>query len=220
MTSALSLKDVLPAVPDAQWAVPLTLDVPEGAFYVMRTTSARSYALFRLCVGLTLPGQGHVQVLGAEPAVLGRRGVQLFRRALGVGLLPHGLISNLTLRLNVVVPLVYGGLFPPVEAARRAEDALTLCGLSAWANDRPADAPPDARQRAVIARAIARDPDLLLLEDPVWSIDSGEADALMSLCRARARTVIIATHRRDDVLARYADHAVLWDADGLNADAA
>ena len=118
MTAALSLSRVLPAAAVAEWTTPLTLEVPDGSFYVMRTTSARSYALFRLCVGLTSPGEGRVHVLGTEPATLGRRGAQVFRRALGVGLLPHGLISNLTLRLNVVVPLVYGGLYRPVEAAR------------------------------------------------------------------------------------------------------
>lgn len=220
MTAALSLRGVLPAAAVPEWTSPLTLEVPVGSFYVMRTTSARSYALFRLCVGLTSPGQGHVQVLGTEPATLGRRGAQVFRRALGVGLLPHGLISNLTLRLNVVVPLVYGGLYRPDDAARRADEALSLCGLVAFADHRPADVPPEARQRAVIARAVARDPELLLLEDPVWSIDPGEADALLSLCRSRARTVIVATHRGDEVLAHHADHAVLWDAHGLSADAA
>lgn len=220
MTIAVSVSGVLPATAVSEWSLPLTLDVPVGAFYVLRTTSARSYALFRLCVGLAVPAQGRVHVLGTEPAALGRRAAQLFRRALGVGLLPHGLISNLTLRLNVIVPLVYGGLFPPDDAARRADEALALCGLGTFASDRPADVPPEARQRAVIARAVARDPDLLLLEDPVWSVEASEADALLSLCRSRARTVIVATHRKDDVLARHADQAVLWDVHGLSADAA
>ena len=87
-------------------------------------------------------------------------------------------------------------------------------------DERPADVPPDARQRAVIARAIARDPELLLLENPIWALDTDEASELLALCRTRARTVLIAIHRRDETVARAADHSALWDDTGLHADAA
>ena len=220
MPAAVRFDAVLPQAPHGAWDAPLSFEVPEGAFYLMQASPAKSGALLRLCLGMATARAGDVEVLGAHPARLDRRASQLFRRAVGTALVPHGLISNLTLRMNVVVPLVYGGLALPDEAARRADAAMAACGLSRWADDRPADVPPDARQRAVVARAIARDPQLLLLEDPVWSVDTDDAAGLLSLCRTRARTVLVALPRRDAVLSRLADHSASWDDAGFRMDIA
>ena len=220
MPAAVRFDAVVPHPPRAEWDAPLSFEVPEGSFYLGQASPARSSALVRLCLGMSSAAAGDVEVLGARPARLDRRGSQLFRRTVGAGLVPHGLISNLTLRMNVVVPLVYGGLAQPDEAARRAEAALAACGLMRWAEQRPADAPPDARQRAVVARAIARQPQLLLLEDPVWSVDADVAGGLLELCRASARTVLVALPRRDAVVSRLADHSVSWDDTGFRMDIA
>ena len=218
--AAVRLDAVLPAAPRGAWDAPLSLAVPEGAFFVLQAAPARAGALLRICLGLAAAGAGTVEVLGANPGALDRRASQRFRRALGSGLVPHGLISNLTLRMNVIVPLVYGGLALPADAARRADDALAACGAQRWAHERPADVPPDARQRAVVARAIAREPQLLLLEDPVWSVDADVAAGLLALCRAHARTVLVTTPRRDAAVVRAADHSASWDDAGFRMDTA
>ena len=220
MTAAVRFDAVLPQGPAAGWEQPLSFAVPTGAFYVMQAAPAKSGALLRLCLGLAGASAGEVEVLGARPGALDRRAAQRFRRALGTGLVPHGLISNLTLRMNVVMPLVYGGLALPEEAARRADDVIGACGLARWALERPADVPPDARQRAVVARAVARDPELLLLEDPVWSVDADVAAGLLQLCRARARTVLVVMPRRDAIVSRAADHSASWDDAGFRMDIA
>ena len=220
MPAAVRFDAVLPPQAHAAWEAPLSFEVPEGSFYLLQASPARAGTLLRLCLGMATARAGDVEVLGARPARLDRRAAQLFRRSVGTGLVPHGLISNLTLRMNVVVPLVYGGLAQPAEAARRAEAALAACGLARWADDRPADVPPDARQRAVVARAIAREPRLLLLEDPVWSLDADVAAELLSLCRAHARTTLVALPRRDAALSRLADHSASWHDAGFRMDIA
>ena len=211
---------MIPQRPHAAWDAPLSFAVPDGSFFLLQASPARAGTLLRLCLGMATARTGDVEVLGARPARLDRRASQRFRREVGTGLVPHGLISNLTLRMNVVVPLVYGGLAQPDEAARRADDAIAACGLARWADERPADAPPDARQRAVVARAIARAPRLLLLEDPVWSVDADVAAELLALCRARVRTVLVALPRRDDVVSRLADHVASWDDAAFRMDIA
>ena len=138
-----------------------------------------------------------------------------FRGQLGVGLLPHGLISNQTLRMNVIVPLVYGGVLPLDEATARADEALAECGVAAWALERPADVPADVRQRAVIARAVARAPKLLLLEDPLFALHHDEVPALLAVCRRRAPTTLVVSHRADSALYELADAVAIFDDRGF-----
>lgn len=218
MSSAITFTGVVPAVFDPDWTTPLTMEVPEGSFQVIRTTPLRSSPFMRLCVGLISPGDGTISVLGEDPAQMSRDEAQRFRRSLGVALLPDGLISNLSIRMNIVVPLVYSGKANVAEATRTADSALGECGLRKWANNRPASVPPDIRQLAVIARAIAHRPRLLLLEDPFSSVKSRDAAALAAVCRTTARTVVIATHRRNEALYRFADRTAFWDDRGYQMD--
>jgi ABC-type transporter Mla maintaining outer membrane lipid asymmetry ATPase subunit MlaF len=218
VSTAIAFTGVIPAVYDPDWTTPLTMDVPEGSFQVIRTTPLRSAPFMRLCVGLFSPGSGTIAVLGEDPGSLRRAEAQRFRRSLGVAMLPDGLISNLSMRMNIVVPLVYSGKAHVAEATRMADAALAECGLAKWANNRPASIPPDVRQLAVVARAIAHQPRLLLLEDPFSSVKSRDAVALAAVCRNSARTVVIATHRRNEALYRFADRTAFWDDRGYQVD--
>ena len=218
MSVAIHFSGVMPSVFDPEWTEPLTMEIPEGSFQVIRTTPLRSAPFMRLCAGLFEAGSGTVEVLGENPSELDRAESQRFRRALGVALLPDGLISNLSLRMNIVVPLVYSGQAAVADATRMADEALAECGLMKWANNRPATVPPDVRQHAVIARAIAHRPRLLLLEDPFSSVKSRASAVLAGVCRANARTVIIATHRRNEALYRFADRTAFWDDRGYQLD--
>lgn len=212
---AVVFRDVVSAgAPD--WPGPLSFEVPEGAFCVVRTSIALSTELTRLCVGLREPASGTVTTLGIEPGKLDRWQAQAFRRRLGVGFHePAGLVSNLTLRMNLIVPLLYSGAAEMDVASVRAEDALSECGLAAWADARPADLPPDVRREAVVARAIVRDPDLLVLEEPVGPLRDERASWLLSRCRERAGTGIMTTTERDSIIYEFADMILLLDDKGL-----
>jgi len=212
--AALDVIGLLPGDGTPVWTDPLALVVPAGARFILFTDTARSAALFRLVAGMIDPGAGSLRVFGADPAGLTRHDMQRYRRSLGIGLLPHGLLSNLTLRLNVIVPLVYAGILDNVSAGERASEVLDACGILAQADRRPADVPPDIRQRAVIARAIARRPRLLLLDDPVWGVDREGAEQLVDICTAWSETILLATHRPDAILGAAATHEADWTEDG------
>lgn len=152
-----------------------------------------------------------MEVLGVEPLKLSRAAVRRFRARLGVGLRPGGLTANQTLRMNVITPLLYSGLADIVEAHQRADEVLEACGLTRWAHVRPDDVPPDVRQAAVLARALARRPELLILEDPLSSVDSARVEDLINVCRATVPTILIATHRLDDALNSMADSTRSWN---------
>lgn len=215
MTAAIRFQQVRPPEPLSDWPGPLDLEVGEGETCVVWTTPPLTGPLLRMCTGLIAPGAGHVVVLGDEVARLSRRALLHLRRRMGVAFKPVGLVSNLTLRMNLIVPLLYSGRATLEDARRTADELLHASSLSPWAEQRPADVPPDIRKEAAIVRAIANEPELLLLEDPVESLRSAQAAWLINLCRQKAQTIFVTIPEPSSLLSQVADATVIWDEHGL-----
>ena len=198
-----------------RWNHAVSFQVPRGKLHLIRTTSSLSAPLFRLCLGFSEPSSGQVVVRGQEPAALSRPAVQRLRRALGCALEPDGLVANLTLRMNLIVPLVFATGLDYNEAATRVDSMLDVMQLAIWSEVRPASLPAEIRQTAALARALCPRPSLLLLENPLASVENKETRRLLSLCRAQSETLLIAAHRYDNVLHEFADAIWEWDDDGF-----
>lgn len=214
--SAVRFADVVPPPPREGWPGPVSFEIEEGSLILFATTPGVALNLTRLLVGLREPARGTVHVLGCEPGRLGRTASQRFRRRLGVGFDdPAGLVSNLTLHLNLVVPMLYSGLADRAESERRSREILAHCGLEQWAHQRPADLPPEIRHEAVIVRAAVREPDLLILEEPSTGLRETRAGWLLSLCRERSRTMVITTTEREGIQFELADRVIIMDDAGI-----
>lgn len=213
MTTAIKTSAAIPA---SAWSPPppLDLEVREGELCLLHAPAGDFGPLLRACVGLLPLHSGSVEVLGVDPLSLSRAAVRRFRARLGVGLRPGGLTANQTIRMNVITPLLYSGLAGAAEAEARTNEVLDACGLTRWAHHRPDDVPTDIRQGAVLARALARNPELLILEDPLSSVDSARVETLINVCRATVATILIATHRRDAALIGLADRTYNWNTPG------
>lgn len=198
-----------------RWNHPVSFQVPRGKAHLIRTSSALSAPLFRLCLGFSEPSSGEVVVSGRAPGALTRRELRELRRSLGCALEPDGLVSNLTLRMNLIVPLVFATGLDLEAAGARVDSILEVMHLTMWNDVRPAVMPQEVRQAAVLARALCPRPSLLLLENPLASVDTRETRRLLSLCRANAESVLIASHRYDSVLHEFADSIWEWDDDGF-----
>jgi ABC-type transporter Mla maintaining outer membrane lipid asymmetry ATPase subunit MlaF len=194
---------------------PVSFKVERGQTHVIRTNSELSAPLFRLCLGFSEPSSGAVSVAGREPWTLDRAATREFRSGLGCALEPDGLVANLSLRMNIVVPLVFATGLEYDAAVVRADQMLDVMHLRLWADVRPASAPVEVRQTAALARALASRPALLLLENPLASVDDKETRRLMSLCRVQSETLLIATHRSDGILDQFADAVWVWDDEGF-----
>lgn len=217
--SAVRFVGVVPDPRRAGWPGPISFDIEEGSTTLFATTPGVALALIRLMVGLREPGQGTVEVLGQRPDRLNRWEAQAFRRRLGVGFdEPSGLVSNLTLRMNLVVPVLYSGLADAGTADRRAAEIIQQLELGPWADSRPADVPPEIRQETVLARAVVRDPDLLLLEEPTAGLREERAGWLLSICRERAGTTVLTTAEREGVPFETADAIILLDETGIETN--
>jgi ABC-type methionine transport system ATPase subunit len=198
-----------------RWEHSVAFQVPRGSAHVIRTKAAFSSPLLRLCLGFSEPREGRVVVHGQEPSKLNRQEVRDLRRQLGCILDPDGLVANMTVRMNLIVPLVFATGLSLDEATTRADGILDVMHLSIWRDVRPAGLPAEVRQTVALARALSPQPSLVLLENPLASVEQRETRRLMSFCRVQAETILITTHRKDDVLHEFADGVWELDEDGF-----
>jgi putative ABC transport system ATP-binding protein len=113
---------------------------------------------------------------------------------------------------NVELPLLLTKL-PRAERRRRAETALSVVGLAARAQHRPAQLSGGEQQRVAIARAIVTDPDLIVADEPTGDLDAKSAVEVLTLLRelnrAFEKTIVMVTH--DPRAERFVDTVIRLD---------
>lgn len=141
--------------------------------------------LGRYALGLARPLSGQVVVFGQAIADLAYYDLLVFRRRLGYLQTGDGLLQNLTLRDNIALPLRYASDHRASEVDGRVDELVDEFDLTRVALLRPAQANEEDRRRAAIARAVALDPDLIVLEAPFDGLTQATAVELLGLANAR-----------------------------------
>lgn len=151
--------------------------------------------LGRFALGLMRPISGQTMVFGKAIADLKYYDLLVFRRRLGYLQIGDGLLQNLTLRDNIALPLRYASDHRTREVEGRVAELVKEFDLTRVALLRPAQANEEDRRRCALARAVALDPDLLVLEAPFDGLTQATAVELLGLANAREdgteRTVLI-----------------------------
>ncbi len=177
----------------------ITMTVPRGGLHAITGPSGTGKStLLRLIAGLDDPTGGHVEVLGRRLSELERDERARFRAArLGIVDQARRLPPFLTALENVALALSIRG-WPPSEAGERAARTLRDLAMAHLADRRPTTLSAGERTRVAIARAMACDPDVLLLDEPTATLDRANAAAIARFLAGLAHrvTVIAATHDR------------------------
>jgi len=202
-----------------RWVRPVSFQVARGTLHLIRTRSTFSAPLFRMLLGFSEPLAGAVRVYGTQPAALARNAARELRRRIGSLLDPDGLVANLSVKMNLTVPLVFATGLDFNDATARADEVLDVMHLTMWADIRPSALPAEVRQAVGLARALSVRTELLMLENPLASVDNRETRRLLTMCRTQAETLLIATHRNDGILHEFADAVWEWDEDGFRVAA-
>ncbi len=145
--------------------------------------------LLRMIAGLEAPSAGRVEIGGRPPA-------ETLRHAgLSVAFQDPSLLPWRSVRGNIELALSLARR--PVDQAA-IDQLIALVGLDGFADTRPAELSGGMRQRAAIARALATEPRLLLLDEPFGAVDELTrkqlAQDLPRLWEARGTTTILVTH--------------------------
>lgn len=175
--------------------------------------------LLRTVNRMAEPTLGAVLVHGED---VRSRDLISLRRGIGYVIQETGLFPHFTVERNVqIVPEVQGTAKP--QRTARAHELLASVGLPAesFAKRRPAELSGGQRQRVGLARALAADPEILLMDEPFGALDpltrSEMQDLLRDLLTAARKTVLLVTHDLDEAL-YLADRIVLIEEGRVAAD--
>jgi iron(III) transport system ATP-binding protein len=162
----------------------VTFTVPKGGFYTMLGPSGCGKTTTLRCVaGLERPESGTIR-LGERTVVSSSVYVPTYRRDIGMVFQSYAVWPHMTLFQNVAFPLEVASEKPPkAEIERRVHEALDLVGL---------------QQRLSVARALVREPDVLLLDEPLSNLDAK--------LRERMRSELLLIQRRVGITTLFVTH--------------
>ena len=176
--------------------VTLSLNAGDAACVMGPSGSGKSTLLYILG-GLEPPTSGTVQLDGKDPYTLSADALAAFRNHdVGFVLQDHGLLPQCTVLENVLVPTLVGEA--DATAPERARVLLDQVGLADRLHHRPGELSGGEKQRAAIARALIRKPQLILCDEPTGNLDAETAatvaDLLIALHAKQQAIMVLVTH--------------------------
>ena len=213
----IEFRDVAYALPNGQPLLQgLNLEVQRGETLILlgRSGSGKTTTL-KLVNRLLTPSGGEVRVNGVRTA---ESDVIRLRRSIGYVIQDVGLFPHFTVERNIgIVPRIEG--WPAERIHRRIEELLRMVGLEPQLAARyPHQLSGGQRQRVGVARALAADPAILLMDEPFGALDALTRDQLqrefLSLQQRLKKTVVFVTHDLREAL-RLGSRIALMEAGKL-----
>ncbi len=190
----------------------ISLDVSEGeVIALLGASGCGKTTLLRLIAGLDMPDAGEIWIAGECVAADGRNTIAPRARRIGFVFQDLALWSHMTVAGNL--DFVLASLGVPKQARKTPiEEALRMVRIEPFANAYPHRMSGGEQQRAAIARALVARPRLLLLDEPMSSLDADLKASLLAELAALQEmlnvTTIHVTHDREEAAA-FADRVVV-----------
>ena len=187
----------------------VTLDIPGGKFIcLLGPSGCGKTTLLRLIAGLEVPSAGRILVGGQD-----QTDTPTHRRNFGMVFQSLALFPHLSVGENVAYPLTIRGT-PRAQRRVRAEELLALVQLPGMADRRVHQLSGGQRQRVAIARGLAIDPRLFLLDEPLSALDANLREHMqVELRQLQTRlgvTTVVVTHDQKEALTM-ADVVIVMD---------
>ncbi len=183
----------------------VSFDVYEGETFVLMGLSGSGKSTLLRCLNrLINPSDGHILVDGEDIATMDDKELRDVRRKKmgmvfqGFALLPHRTVID-----NVVFGLEIQGI-PKEERYAKAEEAISKVGLKGHESSKTSQLSGGMQQRVGLARALATDPDILLMDEAFSALDplirSEMQDELIELQDKLKKTIVFVSHDLDEAL--------------------
>jgi phospholipid/cholesterol/gamma-HCH transport system ATP-binding protein len=167
------------------------------AFCLLGRSGTGKSVTLRHIIGLVRPDHGSVFVEGRDIATLPARELNGVRKRMGFVFQNAALFDSMTVGENVAFPLRRHTRLADEEIRDRAQQKLDDVGLAGEFDKMPADLSGGMKKRAGLARAMALDPSILLVDEPSAGLDpmtTSEIDRLLVEQKRRGATLVVVTH--------------------------
>ena len=201
----------------------IDLAIGEGEFLAIQgSTGSGKTTLLQMLGAMDRPSGGKLDFEGRDLARMGERDLSELRsHSFGFIFQGFNLIPTLTAQENVETALVPWHT-PAGERKRRAAEALAGVGLADRARHIPAEMSGGEQQRVAVARALVREPRVILADEPTGNLDERTRDDIIGLLeqlwREQGQTLIVVTH--DTWVASRASRRIWLDRGVLDVEPA
>ena len=175
----------------------LSLTIEDGEFsFLIGPTGSGKTTLMRLMYFDLLPDAGRVKVNGFSSKSMTNRKIPKARKMIGMVFQDYKLLDDRNLFENVALPLHISGL-PKKDIKSKVSEILEKVGLDSVTKMRPSQLSGGEQQRVSIARALVKDPVVILADEPTGNLDPNVSDEildLLELATNNGTSVLMSTH--------------------------
>ena len=175
--------------------IDLKVDDSEFCFLVGPTGSGKS-SLLKMIYFDILPSRGEIDVLGYNSKKTRKNSIHKLRKKIGVIFQDYKLLKQRTVYENIALPLHINGVGRK-KIKDNVEEALELTDLLNYQDKYPDQLSGGEQQRVCIARAIVKNPELILADEPTGNLDPAAAHKILKILEQinkEGTTIIMATH--------------------------
>ncbi len=193
--------------------IDLTVE-PAEIMVIMGGSGSGKSTFLRHLLGLELPTQGSVRLLGEDTSCLSETALNRLRRRMGVAFQSGALLSSMSVGENVLLPLREHTRLEEETMRIMMRMKLDVVNLPESEDLMPAQLSGGMVKRAAMARAIIMDPRILFLDEPGAGLDpvvsAGLDELILKLRDAMGMSVVVVTHELDSAF-RIADRICVLD---------
>ena len=179
----------------------INLEINKGEIFVIMGLSGSGKSTLIRCINrLILPTKGEVLIGNEKINILNLNQnelIELRRKKFGMVFQRFGLLPHRSILDNVVLGLEIQGV-PKENMENTGKKILKTVGLAGWENSMPDELSGGMKQRVGLARALAIDPDILLMDEPFSALDplirDNMQEELLRIQRKMKKTIIFITH--------------------------
>ncbi len=176
----------------------VTFEISKGEFvYIIGRTGTGKSSLLKTIYAELPVTSGSAKVAGHDLSKLKDREIPLLRRKLGIVFQDFQLLTDRSVRDNLVFVMKATGWKDRASMAERLDDVLKRVALDTKDHKMPHQLSQGEQQRLAIGRALVNDPDIILADEPTGNLDPETSTGIMNLLfeiSSSGRAVIMATH--------------------------